>query len=330
MNPLRTFKHLFVAHVHNDHKPHIFRELGVGVLILVSVFILGASFGSSLLIKKTVLGASITASVLIDMTNESRLAYNEEPLLRSDKLDHAAGLKSEDMATKGYFAHNSPEGITPWHWMQEVGYTFLYAGENLAIDFTEPSDVRDAWLASPLHRANLLDVRFKEIGIATREGFFNGKPTIFVVQMFGTQSVPKTNTVASNKSVEMFLDVQKNKEENTLGEVKGETTQTSSSTIEPVYQGDGLLVVKNQDPSIESASAAPSSVPTYSTWYGRIVFFATGYISFFYKALLLLVLFSLMTMLFIEYKKEHWKHISYALSVIILLLLLLYINSTFF
>jgi hypothetical protein len=61
----RALKHLFIPHDKNDYKPHLFRELGVSVLLFTSVFLLGSSAGSSFFIHKTVLGADIASSVLI-------------------------------------------------------------------------------------------------------------------------------------------------------------------------------------------------------------------------------------------------------------------------
>lgn len=132
------------------------------------------------------MGQEVVASVLIDLTNQTRIAYGETPLVRNQKLENAAAMKAEDMATYQYFAHNSPSGVTPWFWIKKAGYDFLYAGENLAIDFTQSKDVEEAWMKSPTHKANLLNSKFKEIGISTREGMFNGHNTIYVVQMFGS------------------------------------------------------------------------------------------------------------------------------------------------
>ena len=137
MNLHQLFKHLFIPHHGNDYKPHFFRELSLIIILVVSFFLLGASAGSSFFIHRTVLGSSVVSSVLIDLTNENRLAYNETPLIKNENLEKAANLKAEDMVKEGYFAHNSPQGITPWHWFSEVGYKFLYAGENLAINFME-------------------------------------------------------------------------------------------------------------------------------------------------------------------------------------------------
>ena len=56
--------------------------------------------------------------------------------LRKLKTSIAAQAKADDMATKGYFAHTSPDGKNSWYWFKQAGYTFTYAGENLALDFS--------------------------------------------------------------------------------------------------------------------------------------------------------------------------------------------------
>ena len=141
MKVLEILKHAFVPHDKNDYKPHFFREVWVAVILFGSVFLLCASAGSSFFLHRTILGANIAASVLVDLTNQSRLAFNQSPLSRSSKLNEAAQMKGEDMVRRGYFAHISPDGVTPWYWFKEVGYNFLYAGENLAINFTESEGV---------------------------------------------------------------------------------------------------------------------------------------------------------------------------------------------
>lgn len=351
MHPLTFLKHLLVAHAHNDHTPHLLREFGLGIIILLGIFLLGASFGSSLFLKKTVLGASVAASVLVDMTNESRLAYNAAPLVRSEKLDQAAQLKAADMSTKSYFSHNSPEGVTPWHWLKEVGYTFVYAGENLAIDFTESREIQNAWLNSPLHKDNILNVQFQEIGIATMEGVYNNRPTIFVVQMFGTPALASEKPIATFAAVDTTPEAEKSlatsentgsgiqEQDEVRGTVKGDNSLTEESApavvaapspVIAMYETEELAVVKNEEALVAMEASSTSVAPTYSTWYERVIFGITNYADLMYKGLLLILLFSLCTMLFVEYKKEHWQHISYALGAIVVLMFLLLINSTLF
>ncbi len=132
--------------------------------------------------------ASVVAAVLVDLANGDRVENNLQTLTMNPVLVAAAQAKADDMAAKSYFAHTSPEGRDSWYWFQEAGYEFSYAGENLAVDFSDSVDVERAWMRSPSHRDNVLGAHFTEIGIATAQGMYQGRLTTFVVQMFGTPS----------------------------------------------------------------------------------------------------------------------------------------------
>ena len=343
VKPHSFLKHVFIPHEHNDYKPHFFREVSVAIIVIGSIFLLGFSAGSSFLIKKTVLGASVTASVLVDLTNESRLAYNQAPLVRNSALDYAATLKAEDMAKEGYFAHNSPTGVTPWYWFKQAGYTFLYAGENLAINFVDAEEVRNAWLASPLHRANLLDVKFKEIGMATVSGVYKNGPTIYVVQMFGTPAVAKEipaaetspvvekETIAPQKAQLAETPIPQTNPSLAIGapEIKGESVETKPE-YEAVITTEELAVVKNNEVEEVATSTSTSTAPEkYSTWYGRLLFGGSYYVEILLKGLLALTFVALLTMIFIEIRKQHWKHITYGLALLLVITLCLLINQAF-
>lgn len=89
------------------------------------------------------------------------------------------------MLTYGYWAHVSPTGVTPWHWFDVVGYNYSAAGENLAKNFSSSSGVMSAWMASPEHRANVLDSRYTDVGIAVVHGEMNDQPIELVVAEYG-------------------------------------------------------------------------------------------------------------------------------------------------
>jgi hypothetical protein len=162
-------------------------------ILIVSIFLL-TSLDKILLRSNEY--ASVIAAVLVDMANSDRTVNNLHGLTLSPALVAAAQAKAEDMAAKSYFAHTSPEGKDPWYWFKQAGYNFAYAGENLAVDFSDSGDVNTAWMNSPSHRENLLDPHFTEVGIATAYGFYQGHPTVFVVQEFGTPSAHETARVA--------------------------------------------------------------------------------------------------------------------------------------
>jgi uncharacterized protein YkwD len=130
--------------------------------------------------------SAIYASVLINLTNKDRVAANVAELKVSPILEKAAQMKADDMAAKGYFAHNTPEGLTPWYWFEQAGYKYKYAGENLAVNFENSEDVETAWMNSRGHFLNIINPKYTEIGIATSTGIYKGRTAIFVVQMFGT------------------------------------------------------------------------------------------------------------------------------------------------
>jgi hypothetical protein len=347
MKAHKALKHVFIPHEGNDYKPHFFRETAISIMLFISIFSLGASFGSSFFIHKTVLGASMASLVLVDMANEARVAYSEQPLVRSEVLESAAELKGNDMSSQGYFAHQSPTGVTPWYWFKKVGYNFLYAGENLAINFTEARELQNAWLASPLHRANILDVRFTEIGISTVEGVFQGVPTTYVVQMFGTPVIPKAKALAVSTSSAATTTLLENKKgdllssTNTLsiGSVKGETTEGAIaaspateqvSNLETILSTPELTIVR--DNSNASATEIINTVRplTYSSWYQKLVFWSTKYVDTLYKGLIILIALALLTMILVEIKKQHPRHIAYGVLMLVILSVFVFINRGFF
>ena len=180
-------KHFFIPHEGNDYAPHsLQRAAVVGMMVLILISFAVTNLQSILWISSQWMVSTVLPSVIINETNQARAGSSLAALRESPALDRAARLKAEDMAARHYFSHNSPTGITPWYWFGQAGYSFVHAGENLAVHFTDSKAVVDAWLASPEHRANIMDGTFSEIGIGTAQGELNGYPTVFVVQLFGT------------------------------------------------------------------------------------------------------------------------------------------------
>jgi len=143
------------------------------------------------LISQTIPGvlgiaSSITSQELIQLTNLKRQEHDLSALSLNSTLSQIAGLKGADMIANNYWAHTSPEGKTPWSFFTQGDYRYLYAGENLARDFSDSSSVVNAWMSSSTHRDNILSTRYQEIGIAIIHDTFQGQPTTLVVQMFGT------------------------------------------------------------------------------------------------------------------------------------------------
>lgn len=192
----------FVPSHHNGYQPHFLRfKVAAGILALVltiEALYLAQAF---IILPKSNLFAAIFASVLVDQTNEYRHTEQLGTLTKNSLLENAARMKAEDMAAKGYFSHNSPDGKTPWYWFKQAGYDYAAAGENLAVNFTDSKDVTEAWMHSPAHRENIMSGNYTEIGIATAHGIYKGREAVFVVQEFGRPSLVARETTAQPLSI---------------------------------------------------------------------------------------------------------------------------------
>jgi len=204
MKVRRILKDHFIPHEGNAYQPHFLR-LKVVLALLLMVLVLEGSYllGTTFILPRSDNFAAIFASVLVEQTNGERNKDSLRELAVNATLEKAAQLKANDMAEKGYFAHNTPDGKTPWYFFREAGYDYAAAGENLAVNFIDSRDVTDSWMRSPTHRANILNGNYTEIGIATAVGTYKGKSAIFVVQEFGRPSqvardIPGATTSASN------------------------------------------------------------------------------------------------------------------------------------
>lgn len=131
----------------------------------------------------------IRVDQLLSGTNAERQSRGMTPLTYNVTLSKAAAAKAQDMFQYNYWAHNSPQGKTPWVFITGAGYTYTVAGENLAKNFSTSQGVVDAWMASPTHRENILKPSYKDVGFAIVNGTLNGEETTLVVQMFGANAV---------------------------------------------------------------------------------------------------------------------------------------------
>ena len=185
---MSALAHWLTPHESNNQRAKLLHPSSVALVIgnFLSLQIFVTSFSAR---YPTILGfaAQIAPSEVIRLTNVER-ASKGLPALKSDPLlTAAAARKAGDMIARDYWAHVSPVGTQPWFFISEAGYSYRYAGENLARDFSDPASVVKAWMNSPSHRDNLLSNRYQDIGIAVIDGRLTGHDTTLVVQMFGTK-----------------------------------------------------------------------------------------------------------------------------------------------
>ncbi len=119
---------------------------------------------------------------VINQLNQERVDHDLAALQFDNILKKAAGMKLDDMVSKEYFAHTSPEGKGPWHWFERAGYDYEFAGENLATKFTTASEVHKAWMNSKTHRENILFPKYKDVAVMIGK---NASGELVAVELFG-------------------------------------------------------------------------------------------------------------------------------------------------
>jgi len=117
------------------------------------------------------------ASATLCLLNRERTRRGLKPLRLDRRLSKAALAHSADMVRRGYFEHNSPNGRTPFQRMLATNYVPRGAawtlGENIGWGtetLSQPASLVKAWMKSPSHRQNILNGRFREIGIGIVPG----------------------------------------------------------------------------------------------------------------------------------------------------------------
>ena len=233
-------KNCFIPNKRNRYKPYLLRKIA----ILVYSFVLVAvnSFGGLLGIEHAE-ASSITPANIIALTNQERSSMGLNTLNTNSKLSAAARAKANDMFEKQYWDHFGPNGETPWQFIRAAGYNYVYAGENLAKGFKTAEGVHEAWMASPTHKANLVSVNYKDIGVAVVEGVLLGKQTILVVQMFGNL----TSEVYSSGGVVKSIEPK-----------DSTTTKTSTQKVTTVKESGDIKSISITSPRSDSIVTNPS------------------------------------------------------------------------
>ncbi len=230
---MRWWHHLhdyFLPHERNGFRPHVFGVTSVAALaILMLVLELGFLAQVKFVFPNTEFLASVLPGVLATLTNDARVSAGVPVLTQSAKLDEAARLAAIDMAEKGYFAHVSPDGKTPWYWLGQVGYAYSYAGENLAVNFSDSQTLQAAWMASPSHEANIVKPQYTQVGFGTADGMYEGKETTFVVEFFAT---PLATSTREAKPAPIAATVpEKVKLASSTAAILGAATPTSATSV---------------------------------------------------------------------------------------------------
>lgn len=173
--------------------------------------------------------SSLSLAGVLQYTNKERTSRQFPALKNSRALNASAEKKLQDMFSNQYFEHESPKGLSVSDLVRNENYEYIVVGENLALgNFGGDAQVVAAWMNSPGHRANILDPRFQEIGIAVGRGLYKGKEQWIAVQHFAKplSSCPGPNADLKTKINAHTADLAGR--EKTLSDLKKEIDATTN------------------------------------------------------------------------------------------------------
>lgn len=327
------FKQFLNSTENHDFKPNALeRAAFVGMVLMVMISFSIANLQSVLWISSEWLVSTILPAVVTDATNEARAEEGRAPLTRNSLLDEAAQLKAEDMAANGYFAHWSPEGVSPWHWFQVAGYTYKHAGENLAVHFTDSDTVVDAWLKSPTHRDNIMDEKFTEIGIGTAKGRYEDYDTVFVVQMFGAPAVAAAPAPEIVPEAEEVIPETETAEEVTIEpevtggveDVLGESEAAEESSVGVTDSGtvvyESFATVTDPEATLSQSEAEPAS------FWGRLATSPKLVLQILYGIIAFFVVGMLILSVALEWRRQHPVQLAYGVAMLVFMVILFQVH----
>ncbi|MTV50939.1 hypothetical protein GJ688_18645 [Heliobacillus mobilis] len=107
---------------------------------------------------------------ILDLTNGVRKTMGQHTLVWSEGAARVIGSHNRDMIENRYFGHVSPSKGTLGDRLQSAGVDYELAGENLAMGQADAIEAIFGWLTSEGHRENLLNDKFREIGVGVDLG----------------------------------------------------------------------------------------------------------------------------------------------------------------
>lgn len=127
------------------------------------------------------LNQSSKAAQVLSIVNSERSQAGLGNLSLDSQLNKLAQMKAEDMAENGYFSHTSPTYGSAFDMMNQYGFSYRTAGENIAKGQKTASSVMSAWMNSQGHRANILGSGYTKLGVGYA---VDSGGTAYWVQMF--------------------------------------------------------------------------------------------------------------------------------------------------
>lgn len=272
-NSSRTAVHHHKRHGHHQKRTKHFLQTYAPYVPLLLIVLTGLAFTSYWKPRTAHAGVlayatEMSSSALLSGTNQQRINNGLPSLNINSKLASAAQAKANDMASRNYWSHNTPEGNPPWVFITNAGYSYTTAGENLAYGYNTSSDTIAAWMASQGHRDNILKSSYTEVGFGfTNAPSYTGAdssphPQTIVVAMYASPYVapapapkPVPTTPAPKSAAVKSAPI-------------SASTNASSTPVNPADPGNTLKVVvidENNKPVVGASVTVHSTPRTAAT-----------------------------------------------------------------
>ncbi|MBA2279326.1 CAP domain-containing protein [Candidatus Saccharibacteria bacterium] len=209
---------------------------------------------------------NVTTGGLLSSTNTQRSNNGVASLGGNGLLTTAAQNKAEDMVARDYWSHTTPDGQQPWVFIDNAGYKYTAAGENLAYGFMTSESTVTGWMNSQAHKDNLLNSTFTEVGFGIANGanyVGTGQQTV-VVAMYGKPQVQSASTPApvasAPKSTPKAVASAPAPTPAPIAEKVPVVEPTLVEPTEHLEQEEELIATTPSSPSTDLPVAAPASI----------------------------------------------------------------------
>jgi uncharacterized protein YkwD len=241
---MRSF---FLPTKKNNYSPAITKSTSI-MIFAVLIFVFNSLLGNIGIVQGQ---SSIDANQILILHNRERESNGLGRFSVNTLLNKSAQAKAQAMLDSNCWSHYCPNGKSPWDFFDAAGYTYIYAGENLAQGFFDNESVMQAWMNSPTHRENILKPEFNEVGIGIAYGDFQGiDDNIVITVHFGSRSIASSNIeteIAADDSgtlgkPEVFKPEEGAYTNDKLAEVSGEAKNASEVEVIHNTENKGRII----------------------------------------------------------------------------------------
>jgi hypothetical protein len=201
---MKFVKNLFVPTHSNNYRAYLISNKAL-IVYVVFLVLLNIFFSSSTIARTYAL---VDVQSIVELHNRERAKYGLGELENNYLLNLSAKEKGEVMLEHNCWSHYCPPGTSPWKFFKESGYSYVYAGENLAEGFSDSESVMQAWMNSKTHRENVLKPEYTEVGVAIIAGDFQGlRNNLIIVVHFGKPRAEQSDSTNRGPNFEQRADV---------------------------------------------------------------------------------------------------------------------------